>query len=221
MHAPQNERPWPVRTVNLQVGELPIAMDVIANFDDVLDAYARSHPDDTDKIPYFADIWPSALALAKYLATNPHLVANRNVIELGCGLGLPAIVAAKCGAASITATDFHPACMPYCKANTIKNGVPHVKCRTLDWRSPDPATRYDCIIGSDLLYERPQIETLLGCIHQIRTPEATLILADPLRQHLQEAADQLHQSNCAIDYDPQDEIMILSGFFHAANTKRP
>lgn len=145
-------------------------------------------------------------------------MANRNVIELGCGLGLPAIVAAKLGAASVTATDFHPACIPYCKANTIKNGAPQVICRTLDWRSPDLALKYNCIIGSDLLYEQPQIETLLHCIEQIRTPNARLILADPLRKHIQTAADQLQQSATSIDYIAQDDILILIASFIKEDT---
>ncbi|MFU8779736.1 MAG: class I SAM-dependent methyltransferase, partial [Kiritimatiellia bacterium] len=178
-----------MKTNTIKVQELQLEIDSIANFDEVLDAYAQTHPNDTDKIPYFADIWPSAIALANYLATHRHILADRNVIELGCGLGLPAIVAAKCGAALVTATDFHPACIAYCNANAIKNGVPEIRCRTLDWRNPDIAETFNCIIGSDLLYEAPQVDALLHCIEQISTPDTRLILADPLRKHMQAAAD--------------------------------
>ncbi len=212
-HSPPDAQPltmpWPVKTETLAWEGLRIVMDVPACFDDVLDAYAESHPDDTDTIPYFADIWPSARALSHYLITHPDCVQNRSVIELGCGLALPAIVAAKLGAASVVATDFHPACIPYCKANTIKNGVADIHCQTLDWRTPQITQQFDCIIGSDLLYEEPQIDALLHCITMIRKPQTQFILADPLRNHIQTATDKLQQAGWIIDYHPVDEILIL------------
>lgn len=206
----RHNRPWPVKTVTIKVADIQLEMDVIASFDEVLDAYAESNPNDTDAIPYFADIWPSALALANYLIRCKKDMQDREVIELGSGLGLPAIVAAKLGATSVTATDFHPAAIPYCQANTIKNGVRHVHCQTLDWRNPQINQTYDCIIGSDLLYEEPQINALLHCISRIQRPHTQLILADPLRKHIQAAADKLQQSGWHIDYHPVDEILILT-----------
>lgn len=35
------------------------------------------------------DIWPAAIALCRYLAMNPQLVAGTDVLELGAGDGLP------------------------------------------------------------------------------------------------------------------------------------
>ena len=48
-------------------------------------------------LPYWAELWPSALALARVLARRP--LTGRRVLELGCGLGLPAIAAALAGGA--------------------------------------------------------------------------------------------------------------------------
>lgn len=204
------EQPWPVKAVTVELEGMHLEMDVIANFDEVLDAYADSDPNDTDKIPYFADIWPSAIGLAQYLVQHPEVVQSKTVIELGCGLGLPAIVSAKLGAAAVTATDFHPACIPYCKANAIKNGVGHIHCQTLDWRNPQIDQAFDCIIGSDLLYEEPQIHALLHCVAQIQKPQSQFILADPLRKHMQAATERLEQAGWDISLHPMDEILILS-----------
>jgi predicted nicotinamide N-methyase len=209
METPHTSKPWPVHSVQIKAGPLLVHVDVISSFDDVLDAYARTHPDETDKIPYFADIWPSAIALANYIANMPALVKDQKVIELGCGLGLPSIVAAKCGAASVTATDFHPACIPYCQANMICNNVPHVTCRTLDWRSPDLQDSFNCILGSDLLYEEPQINALLSCIAKIQSARTQLVLADPLRKHIQAASDQLNAAGWQITYHTLEDILIL------------
>ena len=207
----ETDCPWPTKTIAIQVKHLHCQIDIIANFDDVLETYATQYPDDTDTIPYFADIWPSARALAHYLVMQEDQIRDQHIIELGCGLGLPAIVAAKLEAASVTASDFHPAAIPYCKKNAIKNGVAHIRCHQLDWRNPDINMKFDCIIGSDLLYEEPQIHSLLHCITQLQKPNSQLILADPLRKHIQEAANKLESTGWKIELHPIDEILILHG----------
>ena len=47
--------------------------------------------------PYWCRVWPSALMLAAALTQHPELVRGRRVLELGCGLGLCGIAAAKAG----------------------------------------------------------------------------------------------------------------------------
>lgn len=54
------------------------------------------------------DIWPGALALCNYLAMHPSLVGCRRVLELGAGMGLPALLAAKLGCSSALLTDYEP-----------------------------------------------------------------------------------------------------------------
>src|SRR5215218_11367546 len=56
-------------------------------------------------VPYWAELWPSAVALARVVARRP--LTGRRVLELGCGLGLPAIAAAL-GGGRVLATDWSP-----------------------------------------------------------------------------------------------------------------
>ena len=56
-------------------------------------------------VPYWATPWPSGAVLAGALAEDPPAPGTR-VLELGCGLGLPSIVAARAGA-HVLATDGH------------------------------------------------------------------------------------------------------------------
>src|SRR3954451_24843078 len=56
-------------------------------------------------LPYWAELWPSALGLAE--AVGAADVAGRRVLELGCGLGVPSLVAALAGA-EFLATDWSP-----------------------------------------------------------------------------------------------------------------
>src|SRR4051794_22025957 len=58
--------------------------------------------------PYFGVIWPAARGLSQFLSLLPDLeLSGKTVVELGCGLALPSILAAKRGA-QVLATDFHP-----------------------------------------------------------------------------------------------------------------
>ena len=50
---------------------------------------------DDEFMPYWAELWPSGLALAQAL---PARLAGLRVVELGCGLGVPSLVAAARGA---------------------------------------------------------------------------------------------------------------------------
>ena len=51
-----------------------------------------------ERIPYWANVWESALVLAEDLAGLDG--GGRSFLELGCGLGLPAIVAVRRGFAA-------------------------------------------------------------------------------------------------------------------------
>ena len=65
-------------------------------------------------MPYWAELWPSGLALADYVATLD--LAGRRVLELGCGLALPSFAAAL-GGADVLATDWAPDALSLVAAN--------------------------------------------------------------------------------------------------------
>lgn len=202
-------RSWPVRCVTVPIGNLSIELELVQCFDDVLNDIAIRHPDNTDMIPYFADLWPSAMALAAHLAEVYPVMKGKRLLELGCGSGLPSLLAARLGA-TVTATDFHPQNQFYFEANARRNIVPEITYLTMDWREPPPGNTYDLIIGSDLLYEAQQIETLSRCIAALLAPGGTAILADPGRKHIQEAADQLSAIGFQSQLDIRDDILILT-----------
>ncbi len=51
----------------------------------------------TDRDPYWCDVWPSAISMAEELLARPDLVQGKSVCEIGCGLGLAGLAAAMCG----------------------------------------------------------------------------------------------------------------------------
>jgi len=149
-------------------------------------------PDDGNMIPYYAEVWPAALGLATWMEQKPSLWHGARVLELGCGLGLPALVAAKLGA-HVTATDYHPDNARFFQKNVLANGLSHIDYFRMDWRRPAVNSIFDIVIGSDLIYEREMITPLASCLAEICAPGSIALLADPGRPHLQEGCSQIEK----------------------------
>jgi predicted nicotinamide N-methyase len=119
------------------------------------DAFARD-----EFLPYWAELWPAARALAEAL---PDLRGLR-VVELGCGLGVPSLVAAARGA-RVTATDWAADAIALLRDNAARNGVT-LAAAVRDWRAPWPE-RFDVALAADVLYERRNVEPLLGRLREL------------------------------------------------------
>ena len=137
---------------------------MIADLDAALDHYVTTSPTDTDMIPYFSRLWESAKALAEYLADHPQLCLGQDVLEFGCGLGLPSMTAAKLGAHSVTATDYHPDNEPYLLRNAALNHISTITYHRLDWRHPDLTGSFPLAFGSDLIYDKDMVPALVDCV---------------------------------------------------------
>lgn len=113
------------------------------------EAFARD-----EFLPYWAELWPAATALAVALPD----VRGLRVVELGCGLGVTSLVAAARGA-EVVATDWAPEAIELLRVNAERNGLAlHAEVR--DWRSAWEE-RFDLALAADVLYERRNVEPLL------------------------------------------------------------
>ncbi len=127
--------------------------------------------------PYWAVAWRSGTVLARRLAKRPGLAGLR-VIELGCGLALPSLVAARRGASAL-ATDVDAEPLELARLNAEAAGV-ELDTEQLDVREPrlPDGVPFDLAIVCDLLYE----ETLVGSLLELLPRLApTAIVASPER----------------------------------------
>jgi predicted nicotinamide N-methyase len=120
-------------------------------------------------LPYWAELWPAATALAEALPE----VAGLRVVELGCGLGVPSLVAAARGA-DVTATDWAADAIDLLRRNAERNGL-ELQAEVRDWRDPW-AEQYDLALAADVLYERRNVEPLVECLRRL-APTAVVGLA--------------------------------------------
>ncbi len=186
--------------IALDIGALRIDLTVIENLDELFEALVNKgtdHPDVVDeRIPYWADLWASAIGLSRYLAGNQSFVKEKNVLEIGCGLGLPAIVAGKLGAAHTIATDYLPEALDFAQLNWEQNlPLENVEFRVLDWRNipknfPNrmdrvgeeaPQYKADILLAADVAYEKRAFEPLINAFHQLLKPDGRILIAEPNR----------------------------------------
>jgi len=130
-------------------------------------------------LPYWAELWPSALALARVIARRP--LTGRRVIELGCGLGLPALAAALAGG-RVLATDWSPDSVAMTARNAERNGV-DLATAVYRWDAPpEPlGPAWPLVLASDVLYEARNGAALLGLLPRLTAAAGEVWLADPGR----------------------------------------
>lgn len=143
-----------------------------------------------ERMPYWAELWPSARALTRFLIDRPPVPESR-IIELGAGLALPSIVLRRLGFDPL-ATDHNEDALPFVALNAARNGVPGVRTALFDWRDPEPRLgRFDLILAADVLYEARNINMLANCLPRLIAPGGVFLLADPGRHHLPVFLDRL------------------------------
>jgi predicted nicotinamide N-methyase len=128
-------------------------------------------------LPYWAELWPSALALARVLRRRD--LAGLRVVELGCGLALPSIVAAR-GGARVLATDWSPEALEVAATNAERNQA-EVETALVAWSGAErlvDAGPWDLVLGADLLYEQRNVDQLLRVLPKLG---GEVLLAEPGR----------------------------------------
>jgi predicted nicotinamide N-methyase len=138
--------------------------------------------DEEEFLPYWAELWPSGLALARHVASRD--VHRLRVLELGCGLGLPALAAALRGA-EVLATDWAEEAIELLRQNAERNGV-LLRVARVRWSEPEPLLRaapWDLVLGADLLYEARNADQLAELLPRLG---GELVLAVPGRPYAKE-----------------------------------
>ena len=132
-----------------------------------------------ERIPYWADVWESAIVLAEDLAACDG--RGLTLLELGCGLGLPALVAAQAGFA-VTATDYEEPALEGVRYNAARNGAAGLATLLLDWRRPpENLPRHDLVVAADVLYEKHHATALAAVVARALAPGGEAWVADPGR----------------------------------------
>lgn len=132
-----------------------------------------------ERLPYWADVWPSSLILAgKLLELQGR---GKTALELGCGVGLSTLAATKAGY-DVLSTDYYEDALDVTRANVFRNLGKQARTRLVDWRHlPDDLGRFNLVFASDVLYEKEYAQLLPVILDRVLAPNGIALIADPGR----------------------------------------
>jgi predicted nicotinamide N-methyase len=145
--------------------------------EDLLDEQAFEHD---EFLPYWAELWPSGVALARDVAARS--LRGARTLELGCGLALPSIAAAFAGG-RVLATDWSRDAIALATSNAERSGAA-IETLVCDWSRPDALVArapWDLVLAADVLYEARNVDALLDLLPRLVDRRGEILLADPGR----------------------------------------
>ncbi len=177
----------------------------------VCDTYAlldRISPEEfqrDERLPYWGDMWPSSIALARWCLKEGQLKGKR-ILELGCGLGLAGISAARAGAI-VVMSDYEEDALAFANYNVRANGptTDQISCYFMDWRSPETIPECDIIVGSDVVYEEKNIEPIVQILQTARIQYS--VFTDPQRRTCGKFINALQQRGFLVESHSSNVIL--------------
>jgi len=132
-----------------------------------------------ERLPYWADVWPSSIILAgKLLELDGH---GKSALELGCGVGLSTLAATSAGF-DVLSTDYYEDALDVTRANVFRNLGKIARTRLVDWRHlPLDLGIFDLIFASDVLYENEYAKLLPVLLRGLLSSDGIVMIADPGR----------------------------------------
>ncbi|MCZ6636470.1 MAG: hypothetical protein O7G87_23980 [bacterium] len=134
-----------------------------------------------ERLPYWATLWQSGIALAEYLRAKKPLAVGESVLELGAGLGLGSAIACL-QRARVTATDYMPDALQFTRLNCLQIAGREPEAFLLDWREPPQDKTYATLIGADLVYEARFFDPLITSFDTLLEPDGRVLFSEPNRQ---------------------------------------
>ncbi|MEZ4323522.1 MAG: methyltransferase domain-containing protein [Myxococcota bacterium] len=157
-------------------------------------------PADPDLSPMFGVIWPSARVATRYVARAD--LAGKRVLEIGCGLGLPSLLAAVRGA-RVRATDNHPDAGPFLAANARRNGV-ELEFAPLDVRTCPPDRTWDLVLATDVLFAVDMPAAIARAFEHHLAPDGVGLLVDPGRAWSDRVVEEAEARGLTVDIDVEE-----------------
>jgi len=156
----------------------------------VREAFARD-----EYMPFWADLWPASRMLARAIL-HESWPPGSAALEIGCGLGLPGIVALSMGV-RVTFSDYDPCALRFAADNARFNGYSNFDAMQLDWRNSPDGLRVPIILASDLVYEVRNVAPVAAFIRKTLQPGGFCLLTDQDRIPAQVLRDCLQAEGLA------------------------
>jgi len=136
--------------------------------------------DSSTLFPFWAKVWPSAMALSSFLQQNLDLINNKSVLEIGAGIGLPSFSVAQY-ATDLVITDYAANAVELMHKNIEYAGFKNIKAIFADWNLFPSSIVAEVVLLSDTNYAPSEFASLFKLIQDFIHKGATIIIASPER----------------------------------------
>ena len=136
--------------------------------------------DPATPFPYWAKVWPSAIALLNVLQKHPSLIRDKTVLELGAGIGLPSLLMTN-ETKAIQVSDYNSEAVELLQKNIAHLQLQNVQALQMNWNNLPENIDPEVVILSDVNYDPTQFETLTKLIEKFIHQGCTIILSTPQR----------------------------------------
>jgi predicted nicotinamide N-methyase len=151
-----------------------------------------------ERLPYWADLWPSAKNLARAMVEENG--SGKRLLELGCGSGLVSVAAAIAGY-DVLASDYYADALLFTRLNVERNVAGKTaRTREVDWRDlPKGLGRFDRVVAADVLYEPAHGDLIARAISKTLSDDGLATVADPGRLSRQAFIDRATEIGLEVD----------------------
>lgn len=180
-------------------------------------------------------MWPSAVALSRWLVSNPQVVKGRTVLELGAGCGLTGLVAATLSPSHVILSDFNPKVLENLERNIVLNNASSTRAIGLDFyqQSGQSTIRswidvngnncpaVDVVLAADMICQPDDAVAAAKTIHDALLPNGVAIVicadakhrfgVDCFERECQKVGLKVQVSNVAELYEG-DEMEMTTGY---------
>lgn len=150
-------------------------------------------------LPYWAELWESSVGLGWFLAEQwAHCGGGQSAVaglarrrlreggggavramDLGCGMGLAGVAAARLGLEVLFA-DIETAALLFARLNSLGDQG-RCRARKVNWQKDRLGERFDLILGADIVYDRSQWQFLDPFFRAHLAPGGCILLGEPGR----------------------------------------
>ncbi len=192
--------PIPVVLTSLSVAEVKLEL-FVPDASVVQDLYRENV-----EAAYWSKIWPASIALCHFLHHHPHYIANKHVLELAAGLGLPGLYAALI-ADKVSITDINTEAV-----NCIEQSIKYLELSNADscvlnWNDAINGQLPDVVMMSDVNYELAVFEELKKILFSLLQKNVSIIISTPQRLVAKPFISDL-LDNCFCSFQWHDEIVL-------------
>jgi len=185
----------PAELVDFAHAGVVLSVFQVARLHELVDRDRLLRDDVVPEPPYWAHLWIGARAVAKDLAEGGEL-RGRRVLDLGCGLGLPGLVAAALGA-EVWLVDREAAALEFVRESARRNSLPNVHSVVADFTAVSLDVEFDVILGAELVYEPASYSPLAAFLDCHLHADGEIRLTDAFRADAQTFFEELRRRGFA------------------------